>query len=278
MKKLLAVALIMLGIGLICAFFVFDKNDLTKIKGEPYTQEKTVDSDSIRSIHTETDTFNLEFVRGDSDEIQLRLEGNASKRFLDKIVLNAVPKGDTLYIESFHSNKFTIGWSMINLKLIVELPDREWDSVDIVSDTGNIVIDQLHANTVNLQSDIGNVKASNYEVQELSFESDTGNVTLLDGSGVLKGESDIGNIRIETNQLLNDVFLQSDTGNVTINVDKQPESAAIRIKKDIGSSKINWDGFEKDNDKKYTMSGKIGSGDIHIDINSEIGNIKLGTR
>src|SRR4029453_17502358 len=145
MKKLAALALIILGVGVLCAFFVFNKDDLTKFKGDPYLQEKTVDASAIKSIHAETDTFNVTFVRGSTDDIQLRLEGNASKQYNDKIVLKADTKGDTLYIEGNTKNKFTFGISIINLKLTVELPPKLWETVDIETDTGNINIDQLEA-------------------------------------------------------------------------------------------------------------------------------------
>lgn len=259
MKKLAAIALIMLGIGVLCAFFVFDKNDITKFKGEPYLQEKNVDASAIRTIHMETDTFNVSVVRGTTDDIQLRLEGNASKQNVNKIVLNAEPEGDTLYIDGSVKNHFFVGFSIINLKLTVELPEKLWESVDIETDTGNIVIDQLKAD-------------------EIIVKSDTGNVTLTDGAGRLNGETDTGNIRVESEEIRNDISLKSDTGNVTINVDKQPQSAAIRIQKDIGNSKVDWDGFTDRNDSKNVVDGRIGSGEIQIDIHSEVGNVKLGSR
>lgn len=278
MKKLAAIALIMLGIGVLCAFFVFDKSDLTKFKGEPYLQEKTVDASSIRSVHTETDTFNVSFVRGTTDDIQLRLEGNASKKNVNNIVLKAEPKDDTLYIEGSVKNHFFVGVSIINLKLTVELPEKLWESVDIESDTGNIVIDQLNADEIKVKSDTGNLKASNYSTGQFVFESDTGNVALTDGAGRLNGETDTGNIRVESKEIRNDISLKSDTGNVTINVDKHPQSASIRIQKDIGNSNVEWDGFSDRNDSKSVVDGMIGSGEIQIDIQSEVGNVKLGSR
>lgn len=278
MRKLAAIALIMLGIGVLCAFFVFDKSDLTKFKGEPYLQEKTVDASAIKSIHTETDTFNVKFVRGTTDDIQVRLEGNASKKNVSNIVFNAEPKGDTLFIEGDVKDQFFVGISIINLKLTVELPEKMWKSVDIESDTGNIDIDQLEADEIKIKSDTGNLNAANYSTGLFVFESDTGNVALKDGAGRLKGETDTGNIRIESAEIQSDVSLKSDTGNVTIHVDKQPHSAAIRIQKDIGSSKVEWDGFSDRNDSKNVVDGKIGSGEIQIDIQSEVGNVKLGSR
>ncbi|MDQ8733151.1 DUF4097 family beta strand repeat-containing protein [Paenibacillus sp. LHD-38] len=278
MKKLAAVALIMLGIGVLCAFFVFNKSDLVKFKGDPYSEEKTVDASTIRSIHAETDTFNVTFVRGTSKDIQIKLDGNVNKKSLDKIIFTAETKGDTLYIEGNTKNSFTIGISIVNLKMTVELPEKLWNTIDIETDTGNIVLDQMEGSKLHITADTGNLKVSNYSFAEIDFETDTGNVTFTDGEGILKGETDTGNVRIETAELRNDISLQSDTGNITVNVDKEPASAAVYIQKDVGSSKVEWEGFSDSNDSKSIVDGKIGSGDIKIDIKSEVGNVKLGTR
>ncbi|WP_053372101.1 DUF4097 family beta strand repeat-containing protein [Paenibacillus sp. FJAT-27812] len=278
MKKLAAFALIMLGVGVLCAFFVFGKNDLTKFKGDPYLLEKTVDASSLKSIYAKTDTFSVNFVRGTSDDIQLRLEGNASAQYKDKIVLKADQKGDTLYIEGNTKNSFTFGISIINLKLTIELPEKVWDTVDINTDTGNITIEQMEAENLKLKLDTGNLKVSNYSFKEILFDTDTGNVTFTDGVGSIKGETDTGNIRIENDELRGDIALESDTGNVTINVDKQPQSAAIHIQKDVGSSKVEWAGFTDTNDSKSIIEGKIGNGDIQIAVKSDVGNVKLGSR
>ncbi|NIK78416.1 hypothetical protein FHS15_003554 [Paenibacillus castaneae] len=278
MKKLVAIALIMLGIGIICSFFVFGESDMTKFKGEAYLQEKTVDASSVKSIHAETDTFNLTFVRGSTEDIQIRLEGSASEKNINKIIFKAEQKGDTLYITGNTKKQFMIGISIINLKMTVELPEKLWESFDIETDTGNISVDQLKTEKIKVKSDTGNVKINDYTVEQFVFETDTGNVTLTDGSGSLKGKTDTGNIRIEAEQLLRDITLQSDTGNISINVDKQPQSATIRIKNDVGNNKVEWDGFMNHSNSKRNIDGIIGSGELKIDIKSDVGNIKLGNR
>ncbi|MEV5027564.1 DUF4097 family beta strand repeat-containing protein [Paenibacillus sp. LPE1-1-1.1] len=278
MKKLAAIALIMLGVGVLCAFFVFNESDLVKFKGEPYSDEKTVDASEIRSIHAETDTFNITFERGTSKDIQIKLDGSVTKSSIDKIIFTAETKGDTLYIEGNTKNRFTIGYSVMNLKMVVELPEKLWNSVDIETDTGNIVLDQMEGSKLHVTSDTGNVKVSNYNFAEIDFESDTGNVSFTDGEGIVNGETDTGNVRIETAELREDITLKSDTGNITVNVDKEPASAAVYIQKDVGSSKVEWGGFSDSNDSKSIVDGKIGSGDIKIHINSEVGNVRLGAR
>ncbi|CAM4319635.1 DUF4097 and DUF4098 domain-containing protein YvlB [Paenibacillus endophyticus] len=278
MKKLAAVAIIMLGIGIICAFFVFNENDLIKFKGDTYTDEITVDASDIRSIHTETDTFDITFVHSDSQDVKMKLEGNVSKKLKDKIIFKADKKGDALYIVGDTKNGFNFGISIVNLKMTIELPDKIWDTFDVESDTGKIDIDQIQGNKLLLSADTGNLNISNYSFKQIEFDTDTGNATFTDGEGPIKGETDTGNIRLEAAQLQSDVSFNTDTGNITVNVDKQPESALIKIRKDTGRSQIDWSGFEIDKESGNTVERSIGSGDVKISIESDTGNIKLGNR
>ena len=227
---------------------------MTKFKGEAYLQEKTVEASSIKSIHAETDTFNMTFVRGSSEDIQIRLEGSASAKNINNIIFKAEQKGDTLYITGNTKKQFMIGISIINLKMTVELPEKLWESFDIETDTGNISVDQLKTEKIKVKSDTGNVKINDYTVEQFVFETDTGNVTLTDGNGSLKGKTDTGNIRIESEQLLSDITLQSDTGNISINVDKQPQSATIRIKNEVGNNKVEWDWLHEPAPKARLMA------------------------
>ncbi|WP_138754717.1 DUF4097 family beta strand repeat-containing protein [Paenibacillus sinopodophylli] len=278
MKKLAAIALIMLGIGVLCAFFVFNENDLVKFKGDAYSDERTVDASNIQSIRAETDTFDITFVPGSSQEVRVKLEGNISKKLKEKIIFTAETKGDTLHIVGDTRNGIQFGISIVDLNMIVELPEKLWDRFDVETDTGNIVIDQLKGNKLELSTDTGKIKVSNYVFQDVNFETDTGSATFTDGEGMLTGESDTGNVSIETAELQHDTTVSTDTGNITINVDKQPESAAIKIKKQTGRSTIEWSGLETTKESGRTVDRKIGAGDIKINLESDTGNIKLGNR
>lgn len=75
-----------------------------------------------------------------------------------------------------------------------------------------------------------------------------------------------------------DLTIKTDTGNIIVNANKQPASAFISIKKDTGNSKVDWDGFSVNKETENHIEGVIGSGDIKISMESETGNIKLGTR
>lgn len=278
MKKLAALAIIMIGIGLLSAFFVFGEEDLVKFKGEPYTDTKIVEASSIKSLQIETDTFDVTFLKGTSQDIKINLEGNVTKKLKDKIIFNTDTNGETLHIVAKSKDSFTVGISIMTLKVNVELPEKLWNQVDIDTDTGNISIDQMEGEQLKLSSDTGDLKIANYRFNNINFETDTGNSTFTDGEGIIKGESDTGNIRIESDQIRNDVSLESDTGNIAIELDKQPESAAIVIKKDTGKTTIDWTELKVGKESGNSVERILGSGDIKINLESNTGNFKLGLR
>ncbi|RCW47637.1 putative adhesin [Paenibacillus prosopidis] len=237
----------------------------------------------------------MEIVRGASDEIKVRIEGNASKKYLDRFDLEAEAKGDTVYIKGFYKDMLVVGFNFVHVDLIVELPDRLWDSVELKSSSANIEVEQLEATTAvvetgsgninieelstgtaTIQSKSGSVKAENYKSEQVTVHSNSGNITLDDGTGRVDGETRSGNIRMETDELLQDVTLRSGSGNVRIDVTKEPESAAIHLRTNSGNLDVDWDQFVADRDNEEELSGKIGSGQIKIDLESSTGDLKLG--
>lgn len=296
MKKLAAIALIMLGVGIIGALLAFDLNDIRTFGTKPVRIDKTVDSASIRNVYVDSSSINMEIVRGASDEIKVRIEGNASKKYLDRFNLEAEAKGDTVYIKSSYKEMLVVGFNFVNVDLIVELPDRLLDSVELKSNSGNIEVEQLKATTAvietgsgninieklstgtpTIQSKSGNIKVENYKSEQVTVQSNSGNITMDDGTGRVDGETRSGNIRMETDELLQDVTLRSGSGNVRIDVAKEPESAAIHLRTNSGNLYVDWGRFIADKDNEEELSGKIGSGQIKIDLESSSGNLKLGT-
>ena len=93
MRKLAALALIVLGVGIGIAFLVFNKSDFTKATGEFYLEEKIFNASEAQSIRALTSTNSIHIVRGQSEDIVVRLEGNASQQVLDRVKFEASVQG-----------------------------------------------------------------------------------------------------------------------------------------------------------------------------------------
>lgn len=314
MKKVVAIALIMLGIGILGAFFSFEWKDIKNFGTEPVFEEKVIDSAAVGVIFAETKSMDVEVVRGNTDDIKVRIEGKASKKYLDRFKLEAEAKGDAVYINASYKDSLIVGFNIIDVDLVVELPERLWSSIDIKSNYGNIDIEQLNTasaaieagsgnvNIEHLQADAtileldygnveiedlnaktatvtaksGNIKVENYVITEqITVRANSGNVRLEDGTGSLHAETGSGNIRLIADELLQDVILRSDSGNVRIDVEKEPDSATLNLRTSFGSRDVDWKAFQADNDNEQQLSGKIGDGKMKIDVEIGSGNLKL---
>ncbi|MBD2868062.1 DUF4097 family beta strand repeat-containing protein [Paenibacillus arenilitoris] len=314
MKKLAAIALIMLGVGVIGAMVSFDWNDIRNFGTRPYLEERTVEAAGIDTINVRTSSIDVEVVRGKSDAVQIRLDGRASEKYLDRFELIAEQDDNGLLIEGTYKDMFFVGFNFVNVDLIVEIPDRLWQSLEVNSNSGNIdlenvraasasaesgsgnlelenmqaddmslksgsgniEVDGLTAKNVTLQTGSGGLEMENYTADQIKATSESGNITLENGQGAVQGRTDSGNIRLTADELLQDVGLKSDSGTVRIDLEKEPRSAAIRLRTESGNRKVEWESLRASVDNEYSLEGTIGSGETKIDVETDSGNLRLG--
>lgn len=314
MKKAAALALIMIGLGLIGALFSFEWKDIRTLGTVPVLERKTVSAEGADSIFVETSGMNIEIVQGKSEDIEVRIDGKASKKHADRFELEAEAKDNAVYIHGSYRDRFFVGFNFVSVDLIVELPERLWKEAGISSNSGNIELERLNATTamietrsgnidvekldadtaglqsqsgnieaeelkadsLTLETRSGNVKADGYSAGQVTAKALSGNITLEDGAGSVNGETRSGNIRIALDRLESDIRLKSDSGNVRIDVEEEPESAAVHFRTDSGNRSVEWRRFEAESDNEEELSGVIGSGQIKIDVETDSGNLKLG--
>jgi lia operon protein LiaG len=314
MKKLATFAVIMLIAGIIGVFMTFNMQDLKTFGTEAVLVEKTIDAKDIQNIKVDSDSVNIEIKRSATNDIKVSIDGRASKKYVDRFELTAEAEGDTAKIHADYKDIFFVGFNYVDVDLVIELPDRLWDSIELDSKHSNIDIEHLtakeavitlgsgnidteelqagivkltasHGNmdlenvtgdNVELQSSSGNIKLETYSVGQLKVNSDHGNVTIEDGVGAVQASTKSSNIRFNADELKENVSLTTNHGNIRLEVEKQPESAEIVLKHAHGNRDIDWKGIEASMDTEHAYSGNLGSGAIKIEAESETGNIKLG--
>lgn len=316
MKKLATLAVIMLIAGTIGVFMTFNLQDLKSFGTEPVMIEKTIDPSAIHNVKVNSDSLNIEFKRSATNDIKVSLEGRASKKYKDRFTLSTATTsdGNEVTIQGSYKDTFFVGFNIMDVDLVVELPDRLWDSIEVDSKNGNIEVEHLtakeavittgsgnidteelqaeiaklsadHGNmdlehvsgdSVDLQSRSGNIKLESYTIGQLKVHSDHGNITIEDGVGAVQGSTKNSNIRFNTKDIKDNVSLVTSHGNVRIETEKQPESAEIVLKHEHGNRDVDWKGIEVSMDTEHAYSGKLGGGGIKVEAESETGNIKLG--
>lgn len=261
--------------------------------------EKRLDAADVRNVFIQTGSANIEVVAGNSDQIVVRLDGRVSSRMADRIDIKVKPGRDKLELGIERPDHSGLGWFQFRASLTVELPKKEWDSIEVkvgsgnakVEDiagmdirvgagSGNIRLTEAKADKIDVHTGSGNITAEEFEAEQLQFQTGSGNVKLTDGWANLKGQTGSGNIKVELDELTHDAELRAGSGNVTVNLNNAPESLAIDYHANSGNGRIKWDGvkYDEKSERGNLLRGKIGNGETKLAVRTGSGNFTLGQR
>ena len=220
--------------GLLGADFNFSQETVNKV----YTAEG-----SFQNIQIDTGVCDVRFFKTDGD---LTVHCPKTER-LEYIVL--VEDG-VLRISAMDMRKWYdfIGINLTETKMTVYLPEDQYDSLYIKTNTGDIDIPQdFSFDSASLQSDTGDVDFAATVAEQLTVSVSTGDVDIQHITvGQLEVHSSTGDMELENVQVNGSVSLQSTTGeisaeNVTcVNLYSQSSTGDTNLKNVLtgGSSEI----------------------------------------
>jgi|GEM_PF-5068063 len=248
MMRGIAALLIVVGGWMLFSKFIFFELENVDIR-------ETFRHDIVDLVEVHIDSADVRIVRGAGDEIEVALLGKASGKYLSNLKLNATVQGSKLTVKpEITDDHSTFGIHRMSVGVVVTLPDKVWDSVEIQVGSGNLEMSQVHAEVVHASTSSGNAKlhsieaetieitlgsgdirfqdiaaeamfvstdsgkteGSNYRTSKLFFESGSGDVTLTDGTGELTGGVDSGNITVIADSIEQDMKLETGSGNITV--------------------------------------------------------------
>lgn len=249
-KWLIAAALLVtLGFAIFAgamAALGFDFSKISTIKYETNTYEVGEEFDKI-SI--DVDITDIVFAQSDDESCKVVCFE------AEKVKHSVRCTNGTLIIDMTDDRKWYdyIGISFASPKMTVYLPQSEYTSLLIDTDTGNIDIPESFAfnkleietdtgsvdcmadvsDIIKIESDTGDIGISSVESGcDIDIKTDTGSIKLTDISCTdFTAESDTGDISIVNTVAGNSICVESDTGNVKL---KNSDAEELLIETDTG--------------------------------------------
>ncbi|MEE3468537.1 MAG: DUF4097 family beta strand repeat-containing protein [Eubacterium sp.] len=232
-KKLVIIAVCLLGAGLLVSGFAFAAMgfDFSKMGNQKMVTNEFEITESFKNISISGDTEDIKFVRATDGKCKVVCYENEEE--LHDVTVTT----GTLAIEEKHHRIWHFGFSSDVPTITLYLPDAQYETIRIDTDTGDSDINDLKCRDFYLDTDTGDVFLKNVIASgEYHMELDTGDV-MFDKSDAkaLFVETDTGDIR---GTLLSDkVFLtESDTGD--INVPKAITGGRCELTTDTGDIDI----------------------------------------
>ncbi|WP_282937340.1 DUF4097 family beta strand repeat-containing protein [Paenibacillus sp. RC67] len=291
---------IVAGVVILLALFVNERGFAKNIflwNTKPVHIERSVKAADIRNLLVETGSADVNVISGNSENIEVRLDGNVKKETADHVQIIVEPQSDTLKLKVENPDGFQLGINFSELKLTVELPKNLWETVKVHTGSGNVDLEELKGKTVEitaisgdvnvneieskqitLQANSGNIVTKDFISEHLMFQTGSGNVNLSNGQSSIKGETKSGNIQVKVKDLVQNMDLQASSGDVNVYLEKEPKSLMVQFNGGSGSGEIDWDGMtNKERGKDdHKLKGVFGSGETNLNVRTGSGNFLLG--
>ena len=249
------------GLGNIFNFISDDNSSSSRRNNITYSE----DIDEFDSIKIDADAMNINIKEGNA--FHLEYNGPESRKPSFKV------SGNTLDIKQPSAR----GWlrNHINYKcdLTITIPSGTvLENSDIVTDVGDININNTECKDFKAESDVGNIiiKSCTFEYSEI--DSDVGDIeTSLSDFGRTNIETDTGNIDITTCGF-NDMEIYNDVGNVKLYNNKiDISNYTVDLSTDLGSIRVNGEKHKR----SFYQKALDPADNFKITIETDIGNINL---
>lgn len=252
-KKLSVLALILLVIGIVGSFFTYSykQNEVIEeqiIKEKFQTVRINSDNAVVDIMPTSSSAAKVELITRGVDERNLTYKVDA--------------KGNNLSIlvkEPFH---FQFGFYSIHLKVL--LPKKQYKTLEIKNDNGNVQLEQIKSKKVQVSVNNGRIQVSQLISKRVEVGSHNGEIQLHDVEGDIKGLVNNGKIDVKTKDLDRPMQLETHNGKIMIQTDKEPTNTRFEVSIDNGDVNIL---------NKYHDDATIGKGENLINLTTNNGEI-----
>ena len=241
-NQIMRIAVLLVGIIIVINIIVFlfggSRDDLSK----------SIFAEDIVTIDVSTDIGDIQIASYDGDEIRVQLQAKSEKKPSKNFKLTMKEKNNELTIKAKKkSNILSFGKFSTGYTILVELPSKQYERLQVHADVANIHVDSIQAN-------------------ESRVTANVGNVTLKGVNGEINVGTEVGDIEIYLQSIANNILAKAQVGNIVVETKEGPLALQTELKSSIGNSIINL---------PNEVDGSIGIGGPVVNLTVEVGNVSL---
>ncbi|KXH81752.1 DUF4097 family beta strand repeat-containing protein [Sporosarcina sp. HYO08] len=209
---------------------------MTGSSGGP--SKKEITKPSFSNIDLKTSNASVEIVPTKKDKAIVSHTGK--KKLGRKYRFQVKEKGDTLVVVFKEKgwSFFNLDFSRKSLRLTVQVPEKQYASIKVLTDNGQIEIGNMKSDQLMLRTDNGRIQLTEMDVQRTDARTDNGQIALTNVSGEIKAKTDNGKIQLTADLLNQPIQLKTDNGRIEIRTKKEPKNVKITARTDNGRVKI----------------------------------------
>ncbi|UFT99035.1 DUF4097 domain-containing protein [Radiobacillus kanasensis] len=279
MKKVALIAFIVFVLGIVGVLTTYASGDhfLTGGNSHDITESKSFAAENVQHLSVKVDVGEVKVKRSNSDEIEVSIRASEQRKgqieySIDKKedVVEVVFNKDDSPWYSFPNISFGDHGSVVEIKL----PDKEFESLAIESDVGEVDVHQVKAREFTATSDVGDIKVDQVVADTSTLSSDVGEIEVNGGTGAFHIESDTGDVSLELNALEEDVHIESSVGEVSVSLINEPKNFTFDLASDVGGVSVEgFSSIQKSSGRSYYV--EQGNGNSLLQVKADVGEVQV---
>ncbi len=258
---LLGVALFVIGI----AGSLLTLKSVTTQAAEPLSKEITY-TQTIQNLEVFCDNAHVILKPTTAHQTRVNLTGHMPKN--KSYTFNTSVQDQTLHIQLKNKWSGFLDFTSFTQKLTltVYLPKKTYETLKVLTNNGQVAIQNLSSDTIETTSHNGLLTLTNTTSKTVTAQTNNGKIILDHVVGTLNGHTNNGAIYLNTSNLDQTMTMACDNGKITIQTDHDPTDVRFDVHVDNGHTNIL---------NKYNDSAVIGNGDHVIKLTTNNGSIDV---
>ncbi|WP_289135230.1 DUF4097 family beta strand repeat-containing protein [uncultured Brevibacillus sp.] len=275
-KKIFGISLLLFLLGASGLVWMFTKQDYFSFSLAKVDEVRTI-QEPFTSLEVATGMADVVITRSQASTA-MRLIGEASDQQRERMQFTSSVLSDgTLKVdvqEKFHVNLFFPVSGRLQVEL--SLPEKDYEKLDLNTATGDIKASKLSVKQTNIVSSTGDIELDGLTGDLLDIHTDTGDMKLSGIRSTVQIQTTTGEIdSLLLPELVHDVSIESETGDIRIKVDKEPAAASLDLSTETGSIKTSWKSLSYEQKSENKVVGSIGSGGPTVNVRTTTGEIRI---
>lgn len=241
MKKMVKVGLLLFVVGLIGSIMLIFSG--VGFKKEEVMEKKEFDSSKIQNVSIRTDVANIYLKPAKGKQVNVELMGNTTRKI--KTAFTTSTDQRTLEISVEQKKKlFNIdsGFNSDSLDLLVYLPEKMYDTLNINTDLGTISSDyKITTKNATFITDLGNIELTGFEGETITAETSLGEIIMKEINATFQFQADKGDIELlSVDNLTGTNSIRTDLGNANVIFRHDPKALNLDLSTELGDIKTNF--------------------------------------
>ncbi|MGC5327448.1 DUF4097 family beta strand repeat-containing protein [Brevibacillus sp. SYSU BS000544] len=247
------------------------------------SEERVLNGKEIDQIQVKTEVASIKISESSDEQIHVLLDGTMDEKSKEKYRFSVESHGNQAEIKFDMSENNKFGFSFFennpfDTELIISLPEKTFNKIDIHSDVGKIEMETIRAEELVVGTNVGNIALEEYIGKQAELKTDIGSIEINNAIGKMNIETNTGKVYLGMDKIDEDINIKSDTGKVEVVVENKPDSLALDLKSEIGKVTADTEGISIEEQMDSEIVGRLGSGGPKVKVRTDVGSIEFITQ